>query len=318
MRVVNATPAKDSAAARSYDELVAAASAAPTEGWDFSFLAGRIGCSPLPWNYVELAQAAVTEARTVLDLDTGGGETLGEVLGGIPDFINSSRTVVATEPYPPNLPVAAERLGPLGVDVRARIDILPVEDGFADLVLNRHGALDAAEVARVMRPGGRLLTQQIGPGNDAELNAALSAPPPSSGTSAAALVENCSRWGWSSMKRRPRPAKSRSAISERSSTNYGWWPGRFPTSTYEPTAPACVPWTPAFVGMVPCRYGAVECSYVPIGREMQVAISTLAPGPGPFSRVRPALSPPALLEAAVLLGDHDVVGRDVAIGPQSM
>jgi hypothetical protein len=102
--VVNATPAKDSAAARSYDELVAAASAALTEGWDFSFLAGRIGDSPLPWNYVELAQAAVAEARAVLDLDTGGGETLAEVLGGIPDSIDSSRTVVATEPYPPNLP----------------------------------------------------------------------------------------------------------------------------------------------------------------------------------------------------------------------
>ena len=153
-------------------------------------MAGRIGGSPLPWNYVELAQAAVTEARAVLDIDTGGGETLGEVLGGIPDSIASSRTVVATEPYPPNLPVAAERLGPLGVDVRAQIDILPVEDGFADLVLNRHGALDAAEVARVLRPGGRLLTQQIGPENDAELNAALSAPPPSGGTSAAALAEN--------------------------------------------------------------------------------------------------------------------------------
>ena len=189
MWVVNATPAKDSAAARSYDELVAAASAALTEGWDFSFLAGRIGDSPLPWNYVELAQAAVAEARAVLDLDTGGGETLAEVLGGIPDSIDSSRTVVATEPYPPNLPVAAERLGPLGVDVRARIDTLPVADGFADLVLNRHGALDAAEVARVLRPGGRLLTQQIGPGNDAELNAALTAPPPNGGTSAAALVE---------------------------------------------------------------------------------------------------------------------------------
>jgi SAM-dependent methyltransferase len=118
------------------------------------------------------------------------GRRWGEVLGGIPDFIASSRTVVATEPYPPNLPVAAERLGPLGVDVRAQSDILPVEDGSADLVLNRHGALDAAEVARVLRPGGRLLTQQIGPENDAELNAALSAPPPSGGTSAAALVEN--------------------------------------------------------------------------------------------------------------------------------
>jgi hypothetical protein len=42
----------------------------------------------------------------------------------------------------------------------------------------------------VLRPGGRLLTQQIGPENDAELNAALSAPPPSGGTSAAALAEN--------------------------------------------------------------------------------------------------------------------------------
>jgi hypothetical protein len=113
VRVVNATPADDSAT-RSYDELVDAASSAPTEGWDFSFLAGRIGGSPLPWNYVELAQAAVTEARAVLDIDTGGGETLGEVLGGIPDSIASSRTVVATEPYPPNLPVAAERLGRSG------------------------------------------------------------------------------------------------------------------------------------------------------------------------------------------------------------
>ena len=45
------------------------------------------------------------------------------------------------------------------------------------------------EVARVLRPGGCLLTQQIGPENDAELNAALSAPPPSYGTSAAVLVE---------------------------------------------------------------------------------------------------------------------------------
>ncbi len=189
MRVVSGTPAKDSAAAGSYDELVDAASAALTRGWDFSFVAGRIGDSPLPWNYVELAQAAVAKARAVLDLDTGGGETLGEVLAGVADSLESSRTVVATEPYPPNLPVAAERLGPLGVDVRARIDILPVEDGFADLVLNRHGALDAAEVARVLRPGGRLLTQQIGPENDAELNAALSAPPPRYGTSAAVLVE---------------------------------------------------------------------------------------------------------------------------------
>jgi SAM-dependent methyltransferase len=186
---VSATPDEDPTTVRSYEELVDEASAALTRGWDFSFLAGRIGDTPLPWNYIELAQEAVAQARTVLDLDTGGGETLAEVLGSVPDSAGSSRTVIATEPYPPNLHVAAKLLAPLGVDVRPRTDFMPVEDGSADLVLNRHGALDAAEIARVLLPGGRLLTQQIGPENDAELNAALNAPPPNYGTPAAALAQ---------------------------------------------------------------------------------------------------------------------------------
>ena len=251
-------------------------------------LAGRIGGSPLP---VELRRAGTGggyRGKVVLDIDTGGGETLGEVLGGIPDSIASSRTVVATEPYPPNLPVAAERLGPLGVDVRAQIDILPVEDAFADLVLNRHGALDTSR----SRQGAASRRSPVDPNrsapeNDAELNAALSyrrraaehRPRPSSKT--------CSRWGWSSMKRKPRRSKLLSAISVRSSTNYGWWAGRFPTSTCsEPTAPARLPWTPAFVGMVRCRYGAVEYSYVLTGREMEAAtFLPSTPGPDHASKV---------------------------------
>ncbi|WP_281353450.1 class I SAM-dependent methyltransferase [Phytoactinopolyspora mesophila] len=101
-----------------------------------------------------------------MDVDTGGGELLAS-LAPLPQTI-------ATEPYPPNLPVAAKRLAPLGVNVRpGRAEALPVPDAHVDLVLNRHGALDAAEIARVLRPGGVFLTQQVGGRNDIEFNEAL-------------------------------------------------------------------------------------------------------------------------------------------------
>ena len=175
------------AAARSYDELVDAASAA-TRGLGLcSWLAGsaihRSRGTTSSWHRRRLPRQRWSLTSTLV-----AGRHWGRCLVACPTHrveANSRRDrTLSAEPAR-----AAERLGRLGVDVRARIDILPVEDASADLVLNRHGALDAAEVARVLRPGGRLLTQQVGPENDAELNAALSAPPPSHGTSAAALVE---------------------------------------------------------------------------------------------------------------------------------
>jgi SAM-dependent methyltransferase len=170
----------------SYEDLVAQATAALTSGWDFSFLAGRVDESPLSWDYTELALAAAAQADTVLDIDTGGGELLAEILGELQSA--GIRRVIAVEPYAPNVPVAAERLRPLRVDVRPRKGALPVEAGWAGLVLNRHGALDPRELARVLRPGGRLLTQQVGWDNDAELNAALGAPP-AHGTGPVDLIE---------------------------------------------------------------------------------------------------------------------------------
>ena len=59
-------------------------------------------------------------------------------------------------------------------------------DSEFDLVLNRHGALDPAEIARVLRPGGAVWTQQVGAANDAELNAAFGAAPPVGGLVSAA------------------------------------------------------------------------------------------------------------------------------------
>ena len=61
--------------------------------------------------------------------------------------------------------------------VRPSTGPLPAADAEFDLVLNRHGSCAAGELARVLRPGGMLLTQQVGSDDCAAVNTALGAPP---------------------------------------------------------------------------------------------------------------------------------------------
>ena len=155
---------------RTYDDLITEALSAPIRGWDFSWLIGRADCEDLPWDYMALARRAVSHATCLLDTDTGGGDVLAS-LAPLP-------AAIATEPYPPNVPIATARLGPLGVDVQAGTAAnLPVTDEEVDLVLNRHGALDPTQIARVLTPHGVFLTQQVGSRNDLGFNHALGAPP---------------------------------------------------------------------------------------------------------------------------------------------
>jgi len=98
-------------------------------------------------------------------MGTGGDEVLARLSAGIPSRF------VATEERVRNAPVAHRLLAPLGIDVvRAQSLSLPFRDGTFDLVLNRHEELDPAEVARVLAPGGTVLTQQVGPYNWPELD----------------------------------------------------------------------------------------------------------------------------------------------------
>jgi SAM-dependent methyltransferase len=101
----------------------------------------------------------MSKAETALDLGTGGGERL---LGFMDIF---PRRMVATEGYPPNVPLAKKRLEPLGVEVVASNDslhqILPFPDAEFDLVIDRHTSFNINEVERVLRPGGSFLTQQV-------------------------------------------------------------------------------------------------------------------------------------------------------------
>ena len=162
---------RSSSLGRTYDDLVTDALCAQFKGWDFSWLTGRMDRGILPWDYGSLARAALPHATRLLDVDTGGGEVLAS-LAPLP-------AAIATEPYPPNVPIATVRLAPLGVDVRpGRASALPVADEDVDLVLNRHGSLDATETARVLTPQGVFITQQVGSRNDLAFNDALGVPPP--------------------------------------------------------------------------------------------------------------------------------------------
>ncbi len=131
----------------------------PFSGWDFSYLDGRMIEEEPPWDYMARAAELMRQASSVIDLDTGGGERFLELRPHWP------AKVVATEEYPPNFALATARLAPLGVQVLSvRItddDPLPFADGEFDLMLNRHSAFNAAEIARVLAPGGVFLTQQV-------------------------------------------------------------------------------------------------------------------------------------------------------------
>jgi SAM-dependent methyltransferase len=149
-----------------FEELAQEGLDAPFSGWDFSWLAARSSSEPAPWSYRREVARRAANAATMLDMGTGGGERLSRL------HHRPARTV-ATEGWPPNVQVAARRLRPLGVPVvqdegaadnmaedpaRGR---LPFRDGTFDLITNRHEAFLAAEVSRVLAPGGTFVSQQI-------------------------------------------------------------------------------------------------------------------------------------------------------------
>ncbi|MBB4981257.1 class I SAM-dependent methyltransferase [Streptomyces nymphaeiformis] len=150
---------------RTFEELVAEASAASVDGWDFSWLDGRASEERPSWGYQRLLGERLATAAAGLDVQTGGGE----VLGGVPVL---PPTMAATESWPPNVARATARLHPRGVVVVADPDEppLPFGDAAFDLVTSRHPAtVWWAEIARVLRPGGAYFAQHVGPASVWEL-----------------------------------------------------------------------------------------------------------------------------------------------------
>lgn len=161
-----------------FEELVAEAVAQPTTGWDFSWFAGRATEERPAWGYARLLADRLGRAPAALDLQTGGGEVYASALG---HAVRAPGDVAATESWPPNVPLARAALRPWsGVVTAAAEDAdLPFDDGRFDLVSSRHPtARRWDEVARVLRPGGTLLSQGVGSGSNRELYEALMGPQP--------------------------------------------------------------------------------------------------------------------------------------------
>lgn len=151
------------------ERLTAAHERATMVGWDFSDLDDRLDADEPPWDFEDLCGSAWSASDSVLDMGTGGGErllALWERAGA-----RGPQRLEATEGWAPNVTVARQALKPLGVSV-AEYDSesgepMPFPSQSFDVVMARHESYDVGEVARVLRPGGRLLTQQIH-GHDAE------------------------------------------------------------------------------------------------------------------------------------------------------
>jgi len=163
-----------------FDDLIAEGSAVPVDGWDFSWFAGRATEERPPWGYARLlgermAALADVPGAAALDLQTGGGE----VIAGLPAVPSK---LVVTESWPPNAEVARRNLAALGgrvVPMTDPMDDLPFADASFDQVSSRHPVgIRWDEVARVLRPGGTYVSQDVGDRSVAELYEYLMGPQP--------------------------------------------------------------------------------------------------------------------------------------------
>jgi SAM-dependent methyltransferase len=158
-----------------FEELIAEAQRAPIAGWDFTWLEGRATEDRPSWRYSERVAERAARASRMIDLQSGGGE----MLAGLPKVPS---LMTAVEGYPPNVAIAARRLQPLGAQVVAAKDAgptLPFRSEAFDLVTSRH-PVDTCwdEIGRVLRRGGRYLSQQVGPHSVRELSEFMLGPLP--------------------------------------------------------------------------------------------------------------------------------------------
>ena len=140
-------------------------------GWDFSYIEHRMVMEPLSWSYPSIILPYIRTAKSLLDMGTGGGELLYS-LQPLP------KKTCATEAYKPNVPIAQEKLEPIGVkvfEINEDDEKLPFETEEFDLIINRHEFYLPEEVFRILKKGGLFITQQVGGKNDLEFNEFLNA-----------------------------------------------------------------------------------------------------------------------------------------------
>ncbi|TQK50860.1 methyltransferase family protein [Streptomyces sp. SLBN-118] len=159
---------------RTFEELVQEGEAVPTEGWDFSWFAGRASEERPCWGYSRLLAERMAKAAAGLDIQTGGGEVLASIPIAPP-------VLAATESWPPNIAIARRTLAKFDATVMEAEDAsdLPFAEESFDLVVSRHPVVTRwDEVRRVLRPDGVYLAQHVGSGSVRELTEFMMGPQP--------------------------------------------------------------------------------------------------------------------------------------------
>lgn len=123
--------------------------AGKVRGWHWSGMRTRMG--DLGWSYTKVLRQNIDPSDRVLDVGTGGGEVFSGVARPQDTALDFKMEMlqVARENLPCHL---------VAGDHRA----LPFDTGSFDVVADRHVGADAREVLRVLRPGGRYVTQRPG------------------------------------------------------------------------------------------------------------------------------------------------------------
>lgn len=148
----------------------AAADAPPT----LDELAPRVHADAPPWDLDALVADVVRGTTAVLEITSGAPRTE-------PDGF----TLVALDP-----------------DVQDPTD-LPYPERCIDVVVDRHGGYDAAEVARVLRPGGVFLTEQVAGDDVVDLHAVFGSPLPRPHVTLDARVTELTEVGLEVTRREP-------------------------------------------------------------------------------------------------------------------
>jgi SAM-dependent methyltransferase len=152
-----------------FEQLLTEASAVPTIGWDFSWFDGRATEARPSWNYSRSLLRRIESSKAMLELQTGGGERLAEILSRVEC---RPGTMVATESWRPNVELAKVNLAPFDISVLEIDDeaVFPYSGEAFDLVCARHPTTTRwEEIARVLQHGGTFFSQQIGSGTNGEL-----------------------------------------------------------------------------------------------------------------------------------------------------